>query len=521
MKFLKSWWPALLVPVFFFRAYTAQFLNWDDNVLILQNPLLKLDFWNATKTGFSYFYHGDYFPVTLLSYCLDFNCFGLDPRFFHIENIFWHFLNVLVLLKLLRTLELKEGLVLAVGMIFAIHPMQAEPVMWLSERKSLISTFLLFLTIILYVRSAKSSDGRYIYALCLLAFLFSGLSKATGLLLPFLLFYFDFFLITGKKIKKWFRFIPMVLIAMLLVVIRVLAYSASLNFEISELFNTNYLFVIPIKALTAIGFYVSHYVLDYETSAIYSDFNWNLENLFISAMVFSFIGIYSFWIVKRKKIIEGFFLLWFLLFLIPVIQIFPRINYVNDRYMYVPIIGLSACCFSFLKQNFLFYLRNFLILVFGACLFFRTQVWQTNRNLWEATLQVVPQNVIALNNLGLDFQENGELNQAVQVYEKALATDSIDGTKILIYNNLANIYSDPKYWGRDLEKARNLLLAGIREAQKKHDTFELRINLGLLEKSQGNKEIARKIFKEVYDDINEEGDYNFQSLKSILIPEIE
>src|SRR5689334_19478359 len=127
---MKRRWPLLLIVgitfLTFYRAFFAEFVMWDDDHLITNNILLKMPLWEFIRTAFSVFYHGDYFPITLCSYWLDFNILGLEVQSVHVENVIWHAANATLLFLFLNKLCRDWPLPLLISLIFAIHPLQTE-----------------------------------------------------------------------------------------------------------------------------------------------------------------------------------------------------------------------------------------------------------------------------------------------------------------------------------------------------------------------------------------------------------
>jgi hypothetical protein len=81
-----------------------------------------------------------YRPVKYLSYYVDDRMFGWHPAGWHWQNFFWHALNGVLVLALARRLGASLAGALLGGLWFAIHPIHAETVVWISGRSSLLST---------------------------------------------------------------------------------------------------------------------------------------------------------------------------------------------------------------------------------------------------------------------------------------------------------------------------------------------------------------------------------------------
>ena len=85
---------------------------------------------------------------------------GLDPTPFHVTNVALHALSALLVLAILRRL-FDDDLAATFGaLLFAAHPVQAEPVAWVSGAKDVVSGFLALASLALYLRAAaRARDG--------------------------------------------------------------------------------------------------------------------------------------------------------------------------------------------------------------------------------------------------------------------------------------------------------------------------------------------------------------------------
>lgn len=515
----KSGWCYLilgvLIPLVFQKAFVAQYVLWDDNALVLENPLLKLPFWEALKASFTVYYHGDFFPLTLMSYWLDVQAAGYSAFFQHTENLVLHMAASFLLFSCLQKLTKNLGFSFLVALVFAIHPLQTESVMWISERKSLLSAVFTFLSLRFYLNSLDGEKKILPLGLSLLFFICAGLTKATALLMPVIFLMVDVYM-RGDSIRRWGKNIaPFAIAATVLIALRMQAYSASVGGSVLDALSVDYLLTIPVRAFNAVAMYASFFVLPMQGSAIYPDFAMSAATLGWAAVALvACIGVTV--LVRRASgILPRFAWMWFWLLLLPVLQIVPRINYINERYMYLPIIGLAALAVWWLKPKYYIAVGILAGLAMSGISYARSEMWTTNRALWIQTLKTVPESSIALNNLGLDFQNAGNLGEAAELYQKVLQLPD-NGNKILAYNNLANIYADSRFTGFSPVKSTELLREGIAHTKRVRDTYEMRVNLGNLYAALGKKEEARAVLTEVLRDLQQETDFRFQYLKPVV-----
>ena len=79
-----------------------EFVHFDDNLLIYNNPHVKGLRWENIRWMFSNgAYTGRYMPMGWLSLSIDYQLFGLDPHAYHTGNLLLHLANVALLFFLL------------------------------------------------------------------------------------------------------------------------------------------------------------------------------------------------------------------------------------------------------------------------------------------------------------------------------------------------------------------------------------------------------------------------------------
>jgi tetratricopeptide (TPR) repeat protein len=148
---------AVTVAVYWPVGHFA-FVDYDDPVYVVENAHVRAGLtragivWAFAKlTGDGTYWH----PVTWLSHMLDCQIFGLKPGPPHLVNLAFHIANALILFLLLRQMTGAVWRSAAVAALFALHPWQVGTVAWVAERKNVLSTFFLMLTLWAYARYAE------------------------------------------------------------------------------------------------------------------------------------------------------------------------------------------------------------------------------------------------------------------------------------------------------------------------------------------------------------------------------
>ena len=183
---------ALAVLVVFAQTARFQFVNYDDEESVYSNPVVAQGLSiKAVGWGFTHAQTSNWIPLTTLSHMLDCQLFGLSAGAHHLVNVLWHAANAVLLFLVLRQLTGRLWPSAFVAVVFAIHPLRAESVAWISERKDVLSGFFFLLAVGAYARQArKPSAGRY--SLVVLLFALGLLAKTMVATLPFVLLLLDY-----------------------------------------------------------------------------------------------------------------------------------------------------------------------------------------------------------------------------------------------------------------------------------------------------------------------------------------
>ena len=136
----------------YWQALGHNFLiYWDDNGYVTRNLTIQRVTWENIKTAFTSLYMGNYAPVQILSYMFDYSIWGMRPAGFIFTNILIHIANGILFYYLLTRLSWQRLTACAAALIFLIHPVQVESVVWVSERKNVLSMLFFLLSLIWYI----------------------------------------------------------------------------------------------------------------------------------------------------------------------------------------------------------------------------------------------------------------------------------------------------------------------------------------------------------------------------------
>lgn len=180
---------ALLV---FLPCLKADFLiSWDDDAYILDNPLVRNFSMDHVRQIFTSLHRGLYKPLTLFVFSAEYALAGPNPAFFHAFNILLHLINCALVFRVTAALAGGVAVPFITALFFGIHPMHVESVAWITECKDLLYTLFFLAAWLGYLRH-RAGGSRTAYALSLLWFALSLLSKPMGIMLPCVLILTDY-----------------------------------------------------------------------------------------------------------------------------------------------------------------------------------------------------------------------------------------------------------------------------------------------------------------------------------------
>src|SRR6185369_1799729 len=112
-------------------------------------------------------------PLTWLSHMLDWQLYANDAYGHHLTSLLWHGLNAVLVFALLRRLTGTYWTSALGAALFAWHPLRVESVVWVTERKDVMSGCFFLLTLLAYasyaarLKSDRPATGRYWLTLAL------------------------------------------------------------------------------------------------------------------------------------------------------------------------------------------------------------------------------------------------------------------------------------------------------------------------------------------------------------------
>ncbi len=194
---------ALAVLAVFGQTAHFGFVDYDDPANVSANPAVAQGLSvKAVGWAFTHAQLANWIPLTTLSHILDCQIFGLRAGGHHLVNVLFHAATAMLLFLVLRLMTGSLWRSAFVAALFAVHPLRAESVAWVSERKDVLSAFFFMLAIGAYVRQARQ-PSRAGPVVVFLLFALGLLAKSMVATLPFVLLLLDFWPLgrMGERLK--------------------------------------------------------------------------------------------------------------------------------------------------------------------------------------------------------------------------------------------------------------------------------------------------------------------------------
>ncbi len=519
-----GWLGAVFICVATFSAYcnsfTVPFL-FDDESSILNNTtirslrpiatVLQTPGDGATASGR---------PLVNLSFALNYYLGRLEPFGYHLLNLVIHILGGITLFGLLRRIipvvspERNPGQIPAVkrdvfyvslttAVIWTVHPLQTESVTYISQRAESLMGLFYLLTLYCFVRGALPSrrsqshssqstgprgyhlrlsllPGNIWYVLSIAACALGAASKEVIVTAPVVVLLLDWFYLSETFRVAWRRHWPVyagylcVWVALICLVATTGSRGGTVGSN-SRLGWSSYalLQISAVARYLRLSFWPQFLVFDYGHALIVSPFQFLIDSstllLLVTATV---VGL-----VRRN--IVGLLGAVFLLILAPSSSVIPIVTEVMAEHrMYLPL-AVVALVMMLAVSRLEPYSRWFLFFAITAILAFATHqrnaAYRSRESIWRDTVEKIPTNPGAHNNLGTAYLALADYPRAIEEFTRAI---NIDPSFLIAEHNLGTALFRAGRFGQ---------AAACFEAviQRRPDFIESRRDLGITLAAEG------------------------------------
>ncbi len=452
----------ILLVLVTFAVYSNSLNNefvFDDESVVLGDEsitsLSNIPKYFTAEQGFHKVIGRYYRPVVSATYAMDYALWGLKPFGFHLTNVLIHVINVLLLFGLLRlmfeksTSKFKDYGILIGTLIFALHPIHTEAVAWVSGRTDSLSCTFFFASFIYYLKFSKKSSGSNL-VLTLFFYLFALLAKEMAITLPVMIILYDL-VVVRLRVKDALKGKAKIYGALIVLSIAYLLLRWAVLKDIPQRESYFYFYgkdtataiytmlqTIPIYfklAVFPIGM-VYHYggFLPYLSSP--ADFGVIFAVAFLAVT-----GFVAFYLYRRMPVVS-YALIFFFITLLPVLNIVPTMNFMADRFLYIPSVFLSLITVTVLfkyytpkSKNIIYSITVIILVGYGFMTIVRNAEWKTNDILFMSA-DGIPGSVLYVN-IGNIYANKGQYDIAEKYYRKAI---DLRVETILGNNNMGKLF---------------------------------------------------------------------------------
>lgn len=478
---------ALVLMTFavFGAALSFGFVDYDDPVYVYDAPQIKSGLTAAgVKWAFTQTHAGNWHPLTSISHMLDCEMYGLRASRHHLTNLVLHAATAVLLFLVLRSMTGTLWRSAVVAAVFAIHPLRVESVVWISERKDVLSGLLFMLTLAAYLRYARA-PGLSRYAVVAVAFACALMAKQTVVTLPFVLLLVDFWPLRRFGTVATTQLRPTLTRAILeKIPLLFLSAGASAATVLAQRVTIATVEGLPFvwrleNAIVTCVIYLWQMIWPANLAAFYPHPNGTVPLWLVASTAAFVLVVSAAAFMRREKLPElftGWF--WYLVLLVPVIGIVQVGGQAHaDRYTYLPHIGIYVAAVWLLARVLGTSRIHRAVAVAAAGVAIaalmwlaRTQTtfWRDSETLWRRALAVTSGNEVAHNGLGWVLLGRGQLDEAIAHFEAATRAHP---SYVEAQNNLAAALTKKGRFADAIERLEKLL------ATQPHQT-DARYNLG-------------------------------------------
>jgi tetratricopeptide (TPR) repeat protein len=411
----------------YYPALQADFLYWDDDTLLFENPYAQSLNSSNIKNIFTPLVMKAYIPLVTLSFAVEHYFTGLNPFLYHLDNIILHIVVTILIFRLILRLNFSTLTAFLTAFIFGMHPLHVESVAWVTERKDVLYAALYLLALHSYLSCLSSPKHKKIfYWLTIMLGFLSSLAKAMALSLPFILLLFDWKKGRKLELKLFTEKLPHLLYFL---PIGWITYLTNNQAPVEHPWNEAFLTLI-----WTLTFYIKKFFLPTELTPLYDlpdPIHLSNPEILTGAIIFTAIPIL---LVRwrnhhfRWAVAFYFFSLFFLLK-------FRAHDLVvaADRYMYLPSLGFCLFLGHTAQQLLEKISAKSKIHRWVALLFFtitavwmsaqthrQVLVWQNDLSLWDYTITKNPDVFLAYNSRGAAYFRRGENDKALIDFNQAI-----------------------------------------------------------------------------------------------------
>lgn len=447
-------------------------------------------------------------PLIAGLHMIEWRLFGKTAALYHLVNVAVHSLAVFLVFIFLKKISNRPRLAFVAAALFAVHPVHAEPVAWISGVPELLIAVFGLLILHLYVSYRREQRGSYLWLMSAL-FAFAVFCKENAFFLLPAILLLEIYLSEKIRLPKrsfvrvltvWgaFALPTLVYLALRFYANGGMVVSSERHYSLSVVVLTIPEVILKyIELLIIPAGYSIHHPVDVVTAFSLADF--------LAPLVAIVAGIWAIAYFGSRLLI--FSAAWFALWLAPALVMLGTfvspVYFVQDRYLYLPSIGFCLAAAIGIDRLFEFFAESFwklravqlgfvvLIGVLASVHARQNLVWHDNFSLFKHNVYVNSSQPEAYNSLSLEYIKISQLSQARELMEIAR---NLDPYNIRAYTGSAQVAKksgDTDQALRFLHQAENI---SDKRYNIKRDVYYLYILLGRYYAEQNETDKAEKYF---------------------------
>jgi tetratricopeptide (TPR) repeat protein len=415
----------LVALVVYGRSLANEFVNYDDGLLIYNNPISQGLTLRNLHLAFTSYDPELYIPLTFLSYQVNYAIGGLNPIGYHVLNLLLHTGNALLFAGIAWLLTRKHAVALIAGLLFLVHTLNVEAVAWAAARKDLLASFFFLASLGALLLSREKSSKWYIFSL--IFFACALLSKVSTIMLPLVVLILDWCerrpLLTKQKIVE---LAPYIVLCIAFAIVAALGKIGT---------GSLFLEKILIGGKAAV-FYLTKLFIPVGLSPLYpytQAITLGSPDLLTSLLILIAITVICIVALKWNRVPLAAWMIFGLLILPSFGNIakgqeaFRDIYFASDRYAYLASLSLILFGALLLDRARHFWkwptqiLCGVVLVAIGVLSYRQSLVWHDTETLFTHVLAHYPNSQLAHNYVGSYKFERGDLTGALDEYDKSLA----------------------------------------------------------------------------------------------------
>jgi tetratricopeptide (TPR) repeat protein len=503
----------ILLPVFFYFPSLNYPFHFDDYPNIIENPYIK-DIKNL-----SFFIEGlkkqgtTFRAIPTATFALNYYFNKLSPFGYRLINLLIHIASGILVYFISRKLLLlrrdsNEDFVslgsLLISLIFLLHPIQINTVVYIVQRNEGLSSFFILLSLYLFIRF-RENDGKKIFYLLGTFFAIVGsiFSKEIGFMAIGVIILYDLIISwdtkeeTLKRLKYYAIFIVPIVVYVLFFFkggLLFLLIKGSPEWFWSPIDNLRTQCNVIIQYMKLLLFPWPGWLnIDHDFKISKAFFEYPTFFSMLAILFILFLGI----LLIRKRRLISFAIFWFFILLAPTSSLIPLWDMMVEYRLYLPILSygillwlLLDSSYRLLKNKLDLKNRDLIILIpmililslYGIFHHQRLKKFESGTALWEDAIQKSPQKARVYLNYGVMLYKEGRLEESLKTLQTALL--KYPSHHPLVYYNLGVVYSDLGQYEKAIKSFMNFLEKNRSDSKVYYEIGNVYLRMGDLEKAE-------------------------------------